>query len=98
MLKFFFQMRWDELQREILEFEKCGPVSDEEIEGLTSAQRRKNVSSHIIQATNFFDKRIRAIFNYLKTPRSLGDYHVVDFFYRVEFQQRGITQFCKIML
>ena len=84
-----FQGHWDELQEYIINFDSRGSEEKINIQELSSTDRRKNISQHIFQAVHHFDKRVRAIFNYLKTPRCLGKYHIVDFFYRVEFQQRG---------
>lgn len=72
-----------------MEFELGCEVSDDEIENLTSAEWRKNISAHAIHVAHHFDRRVKAIFNFLKTPKSLGEYHVVDHFKRVEFQNRG---------
>ena len=83
-------MKWDEVQRAILEFEKKGPVSQEEIDALTKKQRRQNISKHPFIVTQHFHKRIGKVFSFLKTSQSLGKYKVVDYFYRVEFQMRGI--------
>ena len=83
-------MKWDELQRAILEFQRRGPVTDDDIANLTTAQRRQNISGNPIQVAHHFHKRVQAIFSYLKTNQSLGQFHVRDFFYRVEFQLRGM--------
>ena len=82
-------MKWDELQRTILEFERKGPVSQEEIDNLTSGQRRKNLSAHPHLVAHHFHKRIGHVINYMKTSGTFGKYRVKDFFYRVEFQLRG---------
>ena len=68
-----------------MEYDRKGPVSDEEIAKLANAERRRNISENSLQVSHNYHKRIGAIFGYLKSRKSLGNYHVVDFFYRVEF-------------
>ena len=87
-------MKWNELQRAILELDRGGPVSDADIDNLTSGQKRRNLSSNPFLVAHHFHKRIQKIFNVLKTSKSLGKYRVKDYFYRVEFQLRGK---CKII-
>ena len=83
-------MKWDEVQRAILEFKRKRPVSQEDLDALTKKQRRENISKHPFIVAQHFHKRVGKVFNFLKTSQSLGKYKVVDYFYRVEFQMRGI--------
>ena len=83
------KMKWDEIQRAILELERVGPVSQEEIDNLNSGERRENIRKNLFLAADHFNRRIKQVFSFLKTNRSLGKYRVKDYFYRVEFQMRG---------
>lgn len=72
-----------------MEFERKGPVAQEEIDDLSNNERRKNISSNPFLVAHHFHSRVTTILSYLKTSQSLGKYRVKDFFYRVEFQLRG---------
>ena len=37
-------MKWDEIQRAVMEFERKGPVAQEEIDDLSNNERHKNIS------------------------------------------------------
>ena len=82
-------MKWDEIQRAVMEFERKGPVAQEEIDDLSNNERRKNISSNPFLVAHHFHSRVTTILSYLITSQSLGKYRVKDFFYRVEFQLRG---------
>ena len=84
-----YQVRWDEIQLAILGFERKGLVRQEEVDSLTSSERRNNIAANPFQVAHHFQKRVKNVFNFMKTGRSLGKYHVKDYFYRVEFQLRG---------
>ena len=72
-----------------MEFERKGPVAQEEIDDLSNNERHKNISSNPFLVTHHFHSRVTTIFSYLKVSRSLEKYRVKDFFYRVEFQLQG---------
>ena len=38
-------MKWDEIQRAVMEFERKGPMAQEEIDDLSNNERRKNIKS-----------------------------------------------------
>lgn len=81
------------MQQEILEFDRRGEVVNTEVTNLSTAERRKNLSEHIIQTAHHFNKRVQHVFNFIKTPKSIGDYNSTDYFHRSEFQQRGLLYF-----
>ena len=82
-------MKWDEIQRAVMEFERKGPVAQEEIDDFSNDERRKNISSNPFLVAHHFHSRVTTILSYLKTSQSLGKCRVKDFFYRVEFQLQG---------
>ena len=73
-------MKWDEIQMAVMEFERKGPVAQEEIDDLSNIERQKNISSNPFLVANHFHRRVTTIFSYLKTSQSLGKYRVTDFF------------------
>ncbi|KAK3090521.1 hypothetical protein FSP39_012459 [Pinctada imbricata] len=64
-------------------------MSDEEINGMSWNERSKLVQKDPVTCTRIFNERVQKFIQiFLRSPHNpVG--HVTDYFYRVEFQQRG---------
>ena len=83
---------WPELLKEILETVQRKKVTKEYIEGLSQSAKNKIISENVVQSTLHFQKRIEKLFYLMKYDFFDGSndaYHVSNYFYRIEFQQRG---------
>ena len=81
--------RWIDLLRVLAELNWKKTLSDEEIESLTWAEKNKLVQQDPVTCTRFFDHRVHEFINkvLLSSHHPIGK--IKDYFYRVEFQQRG---------
>ncbi|XP_062602358.1 uncharacterized protein LOC134264070, partial [Saccostrea cucullata] len=81
--------RWNDLIRALGVLNDGKEYTDEEIDSMTWFEKSKLVQKDPITCTRYFDHRFRMFMN--SVLRS--DHHpigvVKDFFYRIEFQQRG---------
>ncbi|XP_062567926.1 uncharacterized protein LOC134230168 [Saccostrea cucullata] len=81
--------RWNDLIRALGVLNDGKEYTDEEIDNMTWFEKSKLVQKDPITCTRYFDHRFRMFMN--SVLRS--DHHpigvVKDFFYRIEFQQRG---------
>ena len=87
------EFQWDDLFKEILQTVYRRVFTDEEVAEIDQKQRNKLISENYVQSTLHFQKRIEKTFSLLKgdnflTPSSDASYHVEQYFYRIEFQQR----------
>ena len=64
-------------------------ITYEQVMSITNAERNKLIKKYPIDVVHHVDARFRHHISTLRKPCSLGTYSVEDFFYRVEFQQRG---------
>ena len=64
-------------------------LTQEEVSSLTNNERYRLLKKFPIDVVQHLDARFRHNIQSLKKSKSLGEYHVEDHFYRVEFQQRG---------
>ena len=83
---------WHELLKEIVETVERRRVSDEYINNLSTTDRNKLISRNVVQTTLHFQKRINKFFSIIKRNFFKDEnesYTVENFYYRVEFQQRG---------
>merc|ERR1711889_3106 len=64
-------------------------ISDEEINSMTKEEKKKLIKKYPIDVVNYLDALFRYYINSMKKNNSFGQYHIEDYFYRVEFQQRG---------
>ena len=64
-------------------------ITDEEINSMTKAEKKKLIKKYPIDVVNYLDALFRHHINSMKKNNSFGKYHIEDYFYRVEFQQRG---------
>ncbi|XP_060603545.1 uncharacterized protein LOC132756482 [Ruditapes philippinarum] len=81
--------RWTDLLKILANLNQKDKYSDEQIENLTWEQKIKMIQSDPVTCSRFFDHRVQEFINtVLKSDHNpLGK--VTDYFYRVEFQQRG---------
>ncbi|XP_062615034.1 uncharacterized protein LOC134276764 [Saccostrea cucullata] len=81
--------RWNDLIRALGVLNDDKQYTDSEIESMTWTEKSKLVQKDPITCTRYFDHRFRTFLNTVLK----SDHHpigkVQDFFYRVEFQQRG---------
>merc|ERR1711873_131785 len=52
-------------------------------------EKKKLIKKYPIDVVNYLDALFRHHINSMKKNNSFGKYHIEDYFYRVEFQQRG---------
>ena len=64
-------------------------ITEQEVTQMSKAERNKIIKKYPIDVVNHLDALFRHIISGLKKNMSLGQYHIEDYFYRVEFQQRG---------
>ena len=83
---------WPELVKEIAETVYRKKFTDEQINQLSDQEKNKLISENVVQSTVHFQKRIEKMFSLMSTS-FFGDgnkmFHASDYFFRVEFQQRG---------
>ena len=81
--------RWTDLLRILAQLNDGKLMTDEEIESLTWIQKTKLVQKDPITCSRYFDHRVH---EFIKTVLN-SDHQPIgklsDYFYRVEFQQRG---------
>ena len=83
------ERHWDKLIRQLLEKEWHRGVTAEEVAAQSPAQRRKMISRNMFDTNIHFHHRIRILFNNMKSPGIFQQWMTKDFFFRIEFQQRG---------
>merc|ERR1712101_67648 len=64
-------------------------ITDEEINSMTKEEKKKLIKKYPIDVVNYLDALFRHHINSMKKNISFGKYHIEDYFYRVEFEQRG---------
>ena len=64
-------------------------ISDDDVKAMNKAQRSKIIKKYPIDVVHHLDALFRHHITAMKKNMSLGDYHIEDYFYHVEFQQRG---------
>ena len=81
--------RWPDLLKMLAKLNEGKNYSDEEIQKLTWAEKTKLIQKDPVTSSRFFDNRVQQFINIvLNSPHNpIGK--VTDYFYRVEFQQRG---------
>lgn len=81
--------RWTDLIRALGILNNVKKYTDEEIDNMSWFQKSKMVQKDPITCTRYFDHRFRVFLNSVLK----SDHHpigkVKDYFYRIEFQQRG---------
>ena len=84
---------WKELLKSIVETVLREKVNDEFIDNLTTKEKNRLVNENVVQTTIYFQRRIDKIFKMMGLDFFDGckeTYHVSSYFFRIEFQQRGI--------
>ena len=77
------------LMKSLQEKDKKKVITDEEINSMTKEEKKKLIKKYPIDVVNYLDALFRHHINSMKKNNSFGKYHIEDYFYRVEFQQRG---------
>merc|ERR1711873_361286 len=77
------------LIKSLQEKDKNKVISNEEINSMTNEEKRKLIKKYPIDVVHDLDALFRHHINSMKKNNSFGKYHIEDYFYRVEFQQRG---------
>ena len=88
------EFQWEGLLKEILETVYRRQFSKEEIDSIGQAERNKIIANNYVQSTMQFQKRLEKIFPMMKQSNFFSSnpnhsYKVSNFYYRIEFQQRG---------
>ena len=83
------QMHWPELIKMQMRKELRHEVTDDEMKEINKSEIRKLISRNMVDTVTHFSNRVRAIYGAMQKPGFFGKYKVVDYFYRIEFQQRG---------
>ena len=83
---------WIDLLHQVVETVERRKVSRDYIENLSTKDKNRLISDNVVQTTLHFQKRIDKLFALMKNDFFKGinsAYHVICYYYRVEFQQRG---------
>ena len=78
--------RWNDLLKMLAKLNDAVEYSDKEVEALTWQERTRLVQKDPVTCSRYFDHRVQEFLNTV-LKSEIGK--VIDFFYRVEFQQRG---------
>ena len=82
------ETRWKHLLKILGKIVDGVDFSDENVENLTWAEKCRLIQSDPVTCARHFDRQVQLLFKFLKDDvEPLGP--LVDYFYRVEFQQRG---------
>lgn len=87
------ETQWEELLKVLhkLSDDYDDAELNEPLRELNAYQRAKLVNNDPVTCAAYFDKLVDVVMRILKSPRfsPFGKYNVVDYFKRIEFQQRG---------
>jgi hypothetical protein len=83
------ELYWTDLIKMLLQKESGKTVVQSDIDSLCKSDTRKLLSRNMVDTVMHFNNRIRTIFTALNRPGLLNTFHVADYFFRIEFQQRG---------
>ena len=81
--------RWTDLLRMLARLNNDIEYSEEEIENLSWQEKTKLVQKDPVTCSRYFDHRVQEFLNTVLKSSCEPIGKVKDFFYRVEFQQRG---------
>ena len=81
--------RWNDLLKMLAKLNDAVEYSDKEVEALTWQERTRLVQKDPVTCSRYFDHRIQEFLNTVLKSEIEPIGKVADFFYRVEFQQRG---------
>ena len=79
------------LLKSLKEKDKNQVISDDDVKAMSKSERTKLIKKYPIEVVHYLDALFRHHITAMKKNMSLGDYHIADYFYHVEFQQRGST-------
>ena len=88
------EKHWPELGEQIFntlsEEDKIRLYQSDTFAGLSDPMKNKMIQNNFVLMCDHFNRRIKKILSYLRSEANvLNSFRVKDFFYRVEFQQRG---------
>jgi hypothetical protein len=99
------EFHWIGLLKSIYETVNGKHVTNEDIENMSSKDKRAYINQNVVQATLHFDKRVKTMVNMIMSPEFLetgkkssknkdsesdDEYEInPSYFYRIEFQARG---------
>ena len=81
--------RWNDLLKMLAKLNDAVEYSDKEVEALTWQERTRLVQKDPVTCSRYFDHRVQEFLNTVLKSEIEPIGKVIDFFYRVEFQQRG---------
>ncbi|CAD6226275.1 GSCOCG00011863001-RA-CDS, partial [Cotesia congregata] len=84
------ETKWPELivmLKKIIDEEE---ITLDQAEKMEYKEKAKLICSDPVTIARYFDYRIRELFKLMKEKNSIfREHHIIDFYYRIEFQQRG---------
>ena len=81
--------RWTDLLKMLAKLNNGVSYTDKDIEGLTWQEKTKLVQKDPVTCSRYFDHRVQEFLNTILKSKCEPIGKLRDFFYRVEFQQRG---------
>ena len=81
--------RWTDLLRMLAKLNDGNEYSEKELEDLTWQEKTKLVQKDPVTCSRYFDHRVQEFINTVLKSSCEPIGKVLDYFYRVEFQQRG---------
>ena len=81
--------RWTDLLKMLAKLNSGVDYSDKAIEGLTWQEKTRLVQKDPVTCSRYFDHRVQEFLNTILKSDCEPNGKLRDFFYRVEFQQRG---------
>ena len=81
--------RWTDLLKMLAKLNNGVSYTDKDIEGLTWQEKTKLVQKDPVTCSRYFDHRVQEFLNTILKSKCEPIEKLRDFFYRVEFQQRG---------
>ena len=81
--------RWNELLKMLAKLNDAIEYSDKDVEALTWQEKTRLVQKDPVTCSRYFDHRVQEFLNTVLKNEIEPIGKVLDFFYRVEFQQRG---------
>ena len=81
--------RWTDLLKKLAKLNNGVDYSDKDVEGLTWQEKTRLVQKDPVTCSRYFDHRVQEFLNTILKSDCEPIGKLRDFFYRVEFQQRG---------
>ncbi|KAK7573658.1 hypothetical protein V9T40_004699 [Parthenolecanium corni] len=84
------ETRWTELLKLLVKILDDKEMNDEDIENLNYKEKCEFIRRDPVTCARYFDHKFNELFRILKNKNGLfHNYYVIDYYIRVEFQQRG---------